>query len=552
LILKFWSCKITESTILIYKIMKTKDNLLSVLNFKMILVLTAIPLILFAFSSCAARKSISRTNTEIAPSPPPPPPPPLPQQNSASKDNIKITKESVSNESDQEPFVIVEEMPEFPGGDLALMKYIAENTKYPENAKKNNIQGKVITRFCVTAKGDITMVTVLRGVNPEIDAEAVRVVSSLPAFKPGRQGGKDVPVWYMVPLTFTLNNNSRPQFEMIGNDTIYNYTNELPAFPGGNDALQKFKSENVKYPPELKSLGIEGMVIVKFLVEKNGAITDVSIARGCSPALDAEALRVTRSMPAWQPGKENGKPVKCLTGTMYEFLLAPRTQPVHKEDEPYVVVEEMPMFPGGDSTLLDFITRNTKYPETAKINNIQGRVIIRFCVTKTGGINQVSVLRGVSPELDAESIRVVSSLPSFKPGKQGGVPVDVWYMVPITFALNKPAANVSDKSSAKEFKEYDEPPVFVGGEVALYKFINSNIIYPATAKEKNITGKVYVVIEINTDGSVVEVSVLQGVDPSLDAEALRVIKLLPKWKPGKLAGVDVNVWYPVMVNFKLK
>ena len=330
----------------------------------------------------------------------------------------------------------------------------------------------------------------------------------------------------------------------------------MPAFPGGNDALQKFKSENVKYSSELRSLGIEGMVIVRFLIEKDGSIANIRIARGVSPAIDAEALRVTRLMPAWQPGKEKGKPVKCLTGTMYEFLLTPPVQPVHKEDEPYVVVEEMPMFPGGDSTLLDYITKNTKYPETAKANNIQGRVIVRFCVTKSGGIDRVSVLRGVSPELDAEAIRVVSSLPTFKPGKQGGVPVDVWYMVPITFALDKPATDAStnapDKSSMKEFKEYDEPPVFEGGEVALYKFINSNINYPTGAKEKNIVGKVYIGLEINTDGSVGEVSVLKGVDPSLDAEAIRVIKLLPKWKPGKLAGAAVKVWYPVMVNFKLK
>ena len=95
----------------------------------------------------------------------------------------------------------------------------------------------------------------------------------------------------------------------------------------------------------------------------------------------------------------------------------------------------MPMFPGGDSTLLAYISQNTKYPETAKKNNIQGRVILRFCVTAKGNVDRVSVLRGVDPEIDAEAIRVVNSLPAFKPGKQGGKPVPVWYMVPVTFAL---------------------------------------------------------------------------------------------------------------------
>jgi periplasmic protein TonB len=104
-------------------------------------------------------------------------------------------------------------------------------------------------------------------------------------------------------------------------------------------------------------------------------------------------------------------------------------------ETPFVVVEEMPEFPGGDIELLKFIAENTVYPQVAKENGTQGRVIVRFCVTKNGGISQASILKGVSPELDTEALRVVSQLPSFKPGKQGGRPVPVWYMVPISFAL---------------------------------------------------------------------------------------------------------------------
>jgi periplasmic protein TonB len=106
-----------------------------------------------------------------------------------------------------------------------------------------------------------------------------------------------------------------------------------------------------------------------------------------------------------------------------------------EQEEPFVVVEEMPMFPGGDSTLLAYISRNTKYPESAKSNKIQGKVIVRFCVTSDGGVDRISVLKGVNPELNAEATRVVGTLPQFKPGKQGGRPVPVWYMVPIDFSL---------------------------------------------------------------------------------------------------------------------
>ena len=117
---------------------------------------------------------------------------------------IAVKEEVQEEEAEPEPFVVVEEMPMFPGGDVELLKYIGDHTQYPEVAKENNIQGRVIIRFCVTAKGGVSQVSILKGVDPELDAEAIRVVNTLPPFKPGKQGGKPVPVWYMVPITFTL------------------------------------------------------------------------------------------------------------------------------------------------------------------------------------------------------------------------------------------------------------------------------------------------------------------------------------------------------------
>jgi protein TonB len=116
-----------------------------------------------------------------------------------------VTTEIQEADIEATPFVVVEEMPMYPGGDAELLKYIAEHTTYPTVAKENNVQGRVIVRFCVTSKGGVNQVSILKGVDPELDAEAMRVVKTLPAFKPGRQGGKPVPVWYMVPITFTLN-----------------------------------------------------------------------------------------------------------------------------------------------------------------------------------------------------------------------------------------------------------------------------------------------------------------------------------------------------------
>jgi protein TonB len=118
---------------------------------------------------------------------------------------VQQVKEEVQEaEVEPEPFVVVEEMPVFPGGNLELLKYLAAHTQYPEIAEENNIQGKVIVKFCVTSKGGIDQVSIFKGIDPELDAEAIRVVKALPPFKPGKQGGRPVPVWFSVPIIFQI------------------------------------------------------------------------------------------------------------------------------------------------------------------------------------------------------------------------------------------------------------------------------------------------------------------------------------------------------------
>jgi periplasmic protein TonB len=158
--------------------MKTKKSFMAPRSLKILSSLTAILLLFIALSSCAARKKAVTVQS--------------------------VAKEKTLSLDQEEPYVVVEEMPLFPGGDSTLLAYISHNTKYPETAKINKIQGKVIVRFCVTSVGSVNRISILKSVNPELDAEAARVVGSLPAFKPGKQGGKPVPVWYMVPIEFSL------------------------------------------------------------------------------------------------------------------------------------------------------------------------------------------------------------------------------------------------------------------------------------------------------------------------------------------------------------
>ena len=105
---------------------------------------------------------------------------------------------------DGEIFMIVEEMPEFPGGEGELQKYLASSVRYPVIAQENGIQGRVYIQFVINQRGEVTNVTILRGVDPSLDREAVRVVEAMPKWKPGKQRNRPVRVSYTVPINFVL------------------------------------------------------------------------------------------------------------------------------------------------------------------------------------------------------------------------------------------------------------------------------------------------------------------------------------------------------------
>ena len=101
-----------------------------------------------------------------------------------------------------------------------------------------------------------------------------------------------------------------------------------------------------------------------------------------------------------------------------------------------MVVEDAPEFPGGINALLEYLKKNIKYPDICRDNNIQGRVIVSFVVNKDGKIVDPEVVKGVNPSLDKEALRVISTMPNWKPGYQRGKPVRVKYSVPVNFRLN--------------------------------------------------------------------------------------------------------------------
>lgn len=233
-----------------YQLRKKYNRVVLLATFIGVLVLTLTIVIPYIRASNDARHKVRDANDviaemandiqkeEAAPPPPPPPPPPAEQQAVVKYvapvvvDSVKVedqsklmisdeqvsttenkavvevveqkVQEEVQEKEEQQVFVVVEEMPEFPGGEIALRNYIAKAIVYPPVAQENGIQGKVFVTFVVNKDGSVSNAKIARGVDASLDQEALRVVSTLPKWKPGKQRGVPVRVSYTVPISFKL------------------------------------------------------------------------------------------------------------------------------------------------------------------------------------------------------------------------------------------------------------------------------------------------------------------------------------------------------------
>ena len=217
-------------------------------------------------------------------------------------------------------------------------------------------------------------------------------------------------------------------------------------------------------------------------------------------------------------------------------------------EQVFTVVEKRPSFPGGDAELLKYIATNIKYPKESQDNGEQGRVICSFIVGRDGSVNNPEVLRGVTPLLNEEAVRVINTMPRWNPGMQRGKAVAVKYTVPITFRLKSPVEEAKEET----LTVVDVMPQYPGGDRELLKFIAQSIKYPTDAQEAGVQGRVICSFVVDKKGNIVEPKIIRGIDPSLDAEALRVIGMMPRWTPGRQDGKAVRVLYTVPITFRLQ
>ncbi len=234
--------------------------------------------------------------------------------------------------------------------------------------------------------------------------------------------------------------------------------------------------------------------------------------------------------------------------------------------------EQMPEFPGGQSAMQTYLNKYLSYPVEAREEGVSGRIIVRFVVGKDGKIREAKVMNSRCASgtkgceaLKKEALRVINSMPLWKPGKQNGRLVNTYFSLPVMFQLTTEASSGPAPDDGPAFTSVEQMPEFVGGENALLDYLKNNIKYPPQALADTITGRVIVSFRVGANGDISEVKSVssecyEGLsrvtgthlnDCSMfEKEAVRVVKSMPKWKPGRQNGKQVAVYYKIPVRFR--
>ncbi len=247
-----------------------------------------------------------------------------------------------------------------------------------------------------------------------------------------------------------------------------------------------------------------------------------------------------------------------------------------------------------EGILQNYIRKHVVYPEQAKQQKLEGRVVVSFIVETDGKVSNVKVLKTTNLVFNEAALSCIKSLPVFKPGLINGSPVRVQMYEAVPFSLKplpevkeaQPPMDTEEEMAAAEVDmvqaEVDliqgdpngaddamiappsEEPKPLSEEILVFAeqmpefpgdlnaYLSKNLIYPSDAKENGIQGKVIVQFTIGSDGNIYDVKALRPTYPSLDKEAMRVVKSMPKWKPGKQNGKAVAVRYTLPITFSLK
>ncbi|MFD2035954.1 TonB family protein [Belliella marina] len=416
----------------------------------------------------------------------------------------------------------------------------------PEKEKELGLASSIELEYIITSEGKIKNPIVRKSIGGGVDEKIIKMLvdEQSASWTPGEHGGEKVDVVHHLNLKLSYPskmaenrdsydffpevievpiNNTRNR--IINDDTIFDVVEKAPNPPGGMEGWNEYLKSNLKYPEAAKENGIEGTVFVVFVVNKTGFIEDPEILKGVSPEIDAEALRVVKASPNWEPGKQRGQdmnvrmrlPIRFKNGSINPTANSTEEIPtvVRNNNEPYDKVDTPPSPQGKMEGWNQYLAENLKYPNTAKENKTEGTVYLTFIVKKDGTVENPEILRGIGAGCDEEALRVVRNSPKWNPGKQGGQAVDVRMRLPIRFNLSKASGETGEVTPTEAFNRH----------------VTKSIKYPTEARRSGETGTVLVQLDFDSKGKIESSKIVKGISKEIDEEVDRVVNTsAPSWK----------------------
>jgi TonB family protein len=260
-----------------------------------------------------------------------------------------------------------------------------------------------------------------------------------------------------LPISATELTNLSRELLVDTTKVVYDVVEMQPSPAGGMAGWNKYLSENLRYPPDAQLKGIEGTVIVAFVVNTDGTTTDIEILRSVGGGCDEEVIRIVQGSPKWTPGMQRGTPVRTRMRLPLRFMLG-GTDPSRDSTEVSLNAVPLPPTDGQDSTkensaiffdLVDtppspvgglkawqrHLSDNLTYPTSARMRGIQGTVLVSFIVNTDGSIEGVELVQGIGGGCDEEAIHIIKISPRWTPGMIKGKAVRTRMKIPVSFKL---------------------------------------------------------------------------------------------------------------------
>ena len=246
----------------------------------------------------------------------------------------------------------------------------------------------------------------------------------------------------------------------------------MPLFPmqeGGNPGygdLNTFRAwvqKNIKYPAEAFRNGEQGRVVLSFVVEKDGSVSNIQILQTPGKAFSEETRRVVAASPKWKPGEQRGEKVRVRYTLPVDFRITATAQDTKTSEnkgsgeEPFLVVDTPPQFNGGDiGEFRRWVQMNVKYPAEALGKNMYGKVLVTFVIEKDGSVGNAEIFKSPDKSRADEVLRVIGKSPKWTPGKQRGEAVRVKFGMPVDFAVQTSEGILHDKDTAQREGDMEE------------------------------------------------------------------------------------------------